>query len=129
MTISVAGELRLHFRFSFGKYLPPGYRSAKHMSAAVAQLRAQLAALLAPVPSGEEPLATGVAVLDAALAGGIEMAASVGGSYANTSSAVSHIINGVPVNGNTASDTLDVTPVAPAIALLKMFVCVTRNAV
>jgi recombination protein RecA len=41
------------------------------MSAAVAHLRAQLAALLAPVPSGEEPLATGVGVLDAALAGGI----------------------------------------------------------
>jgi recombination protein RecA len=41
------------------------------MSAAVALLRAQLAAILAPAPSGEEPLATGVAVLDAALAGGI----------------------------------------------------------
>jgi recombination protein RecA len=41
------------------------------MSAAVTLLRAQLAALLAPAPSGEEPLATGVEVLDAALAGGI----------------------------------------------------------
>ena len=41
------------------------------MSAAVALLRAQLAAILAPTPMGEEPLATGVGVLDAALAGGI----------------------------------------------------------
>jgi recombination protein RecA len=41
------------------------------MSAAVALLRSQLAALLAPAPSGEAPLATGVAVLDAALTGGI----------------------------------------------------------
>jgi recombination protein RecA len=40
-------------------------------AAAVTLLRAQLAAVLAPAPSGEAPLATGVAVLDAALAGGI----------------------------------------------------------
>ena len=38
---------------------------------AVALLRAQLAALLAPAPMSEAPLATGVDVLDAALAGGI----------------------------------------------------------
>src|SRR5215217_5395382 len=41
------------------------------MSAAVALLRAQLAAILAPTPSSEGPLATGVGVLDVALGGGI----------------------------------------------------------
>lgn len=41
------------------------------MSAAVSLLRAQLAAILAPAPAGEAPLATGVGALDAALAGGI----------------------------------------------------------
>jgi uncharacterized repeat protein (TIGR01451 family) len=43
----------------------------------------------------------------------------VAGSYANTSGPVSHIVNGVPVNGGTASDTVTATPPNPAIALLK----------
>jgi uncharacterized repeat protein (TIGR01451 family) len=43
----------------------------------------------------------------------------VAGSYANTTSPVSHIANGVPVNGGTASDTVNATPPTPAIALLK----------
>src|SRR6185369_14335746 len=37
----------------------------------------------------------------------------------NTSGFVSHLVNGVPVNGNTAADTLTVSPANPAIALLK----------
>jgi uncharacterized repeat protein (TIGR01451 family) len=49
----------------------------------------------------------------------VNVVAPVAGSYANTSSPVSHIVNGVPINGNTASDTLNVTPANPAIALLK----------
>ncbi len=49
----------------------------------------------------------------------VNVVAPVAGSYANTSGAVSHLVNGVPVNGNTASDTLTVTPATPAIALLK----------
>jgi uncharacterized repeat protein (TIGR01451 family) len=49
----------------------------------------------------------------------VNVVAPVAGSYANTSGPVSHIVNGTPVNGNTASDTLNVTPAMPAIALLK----------
>ncbi len=49
----------------------------------------------------------------------VNVVAPVAGSYANTSGAVSHLVNGVPVNGNTASDTLTATPANPAIALLK----------
>ncbi len=49
----------------------------------------------------------------------VNVVAPVAGSYANTSGAVSHLVNGVPVNGNTASDTLTVNPATPAIALLK----------
>ncbi|HJX27188.1 MAG TPA: hypothetical protein VJ885_04700, partial [Thermoanaerobaculia bacterium] len=49
----------------------------------------------------------------------VDVVAPVAGSYANTSGAVSHLVNGVPVNGGTASDTLTATPANPAIALLK----------
>jgi uncharacterized repeat protein (TIGR01451 family) len=49
----------------------------------------------------------------------VNVTAPVAGAYANTTSPVSHLVNGVPVNGGTASDTLNVTPPAPAIALLK----------
>jgi uncharacterized repeat protein (TIGR01451 family)/fimbrial isopeptide formation D2 family protein len=49
----------------------------------------------------------------------VNVVAPVAGSYVNTSGPVSHIINGSPVNGNTASDTLTATPPNPAIALLK----------
>ncbi|HEV8579345.1 MAG TPA: DUF11 domain-containing protein [Thermoanaerobaculia bacterium] len=49
----------------------------------------------------------------------VNVVAPVAGSYANTSGPVSHIVNGVPVNGGTASDTLNATPPNPAIALLK----------
>jgi uncharacterized repeat protein (TIGR01451 family) len=49
----------------------------------------------------------------------VNVVAPVAGSYANTSGPVSHIVNGVPVNGGTASDTLNATPANPAIALLK----------
>jgi len=49
----------------------------------------------------------------------VNVVAPVAGSYPNTTGAVSHLVNGVPVNGNTASDTLTVTPANPAIALLK----------
>ncbi|MBI5931923.1 MAG: DUF11 domain-containing protein, partial [Chloroflexi bacterium] len=41
------------------------------------------------------------------------------GSYANTSGNVSHIVNGVPVNGNTTSDTLLVNAPNPGIRILK----------
>src|SRR5262249_40311097 len=41
------------------------------------------------------------------------------GSYANTSGPVSHLVNGSPVNGNTASDTLIVNPANPGISVLK----------
>jgi uncharacterized repeat protein (TIGR01451 family) len=49
----------------------------------------------------------------------VNVVAPVAGSYANTTGPVSHIVNGVPINGNTASDTLNVNPALPAIALLK----------
>ena len=49
----------------------------------------------------------------------VDVTAPVSGSYPNTSGAVSYVIDGVPVDGNTASDTLSASPPAPAIALLK----------
>ncbi|HEX2642792.1 MAG TPA: hypothetical protein VHU81_07350, partial [Thermoanaerobaculia bacterium] len=49
----------------------------------------------------------------------VNVVAPVAGSYSNTSGAVSHLVNGTPINGNTASDVLTVTPATPAIALLK----------
>jgi mucin-19 len=49
----------------------------------------------------------------------VDVVAPVAGSYANTSGPVSHLVNGVPVNGGTASDSLTTTPANPAIALLK----------
>ena len=49
----------------------------------------------------------------------VDVVAPVAGSYANTSGPVSHIFNGVPVSGNTASDTLTANPATPVIALLK----------
>jgi uncharacterized repeat protein (TIGR01451 family) len=49
----------------------------------------------------------------------VNVVAPVAGSYANSSGPVSHLVNGIPVNGGTASDTLTATPANPAIALLK----------
>ena len=49
----------------------------------------------------------------------VNVVAPVAGTYSNTSSPVSHIVGGVPVNGGTASNTLVATPANPAIALLK----------
>ncbi|HET9209315.1 MAG TPA: hypothetical protein VFR03_02890, partial [Thermoanaerobaculia bacterium] len=49
----------------------------------------------------------------------VDVTAPVAGTYNNTSGAVSHIINAAVVNGNSASDSLTVTPATPAIALLK----------
>ncbi len=41
------------------------------------------------------------------------------GSFANTSGTVTHLVNGSPIAGNTASDTLNVVAPNPAIELLK----------
>ncbi len=49
----------------------------------------------------------------------VNVTAPVVGTYANTSGNVSHVINAQTVNGNTASDSLDVDPPSPSIALLK----------
>ncbi len=49
----------------------------------------------------------------------VDVTAPVSGSYANTSGPVSFVIDGVPVDGNSASDTLAASAPAPAIALLK----------
>ena len=49
----------------------------------------------------------------------VDVTAPVAGDYANTTSAVSHMVGGATVGGNTASDTLTMTPATPAIALLK----------
>jgi uncharacterized repeat protein (TIGR01451 family) len=49
----------------------------------------------------------------------VDITAPVTGTYNNTSGPVSHIINGVPVNGNTASASLTVNPPHPSIGLLK----------
>lgn len=49
----------------------------------------------------------------------VNVVAPVAGSYLNTTGPVSHIVNGVPVNGGTASDTLNATAPNPDIALLK----------
>jgi len=49
----------------------------------------------------------------------VDVTAPVAGAYANTTSAVSHMVGGATATGNTASDTLTVTPATPAIALLK----------
>ncbi len=49
----------------------------------------------------------------------VKITAPTAGTYNNTSGNVSHIINAVTVNGNTANASLTVTPAAPAISLLK----------
>lgn len=49
----------------------------------------------------------------------VDVRAPVAGSYANTTSPVSHVINAVSVNGNTAGDTLVATAPNPSINLLK----------
>jgi len=49
----------------------------------------------------------------------VDVTAPSNGSYVNTTGNVSHIVNGSPVNGNTAGDTLVVVPPNPSIALLK----------
>jgi uncharacterized repeat protein (TIGR01451 family) len=49
----------------------------------------------------------------------VNVTAPVVGTYNNTSGNVSHIINAVPVNGNTASGSLTVGPAHPAISLGK----------
>ncbi len=49
----------------------------------------------------------------------VDVTAPTTGSYANTSGTVSHIVNGSPSNGNTASDTLVVNPTHPGVSLLK----------
>jgi len=49
----------------------------------------------------------------------VNVTAPVVGTYNNTSGNVSHIINAVPVNGNTASGSLSVAPPNPSISLGK----------
>jgi len=49
----------------------------------------------------------------------VNVTAPVVGTYNNTSGNVSHIVNGTPVNGNTASGALSVNPPNPAISLGK----------
>ncbi|HEX8407520.1 MAG TPA: hypothetical protein VF883_01560 [Thermoanaerobaculia bacterium] len=49
----------------------------------------------------------------------VDVTAPTLGTYTNTTGNVSHIINGVPVNGNTGSDTLEVVAPSPSISLLK----------
>ncbi|HEX2836349.1 MAG TPA: DUF11 domain-containing protein, partial [Thermoanaerobaculia bacterium] len=49
----------------------------------------------------------------------VKVVVPVAGTYNNTSGPVSHVINATTINGNTASDTLEATPPAPAISLLK----------
>jgi uncharacterized repeat protein (TIGR01451 family) len=49
----------------------------------------------------------------------VDVSAPAVGTYINTSGAVSHLINAQTVNGNTASDTLEVEAPSPAIGLLK----------
>ncbi|MBI2396259.1 MAG: hypothetical protein HYV17_00560, partial [Xanthomonadales bacterium] len=49
----------------------------------------------------------------------VDVTVPANGTYVNTSGNVSHLVNAVPVNGNTASDTLVVDPPNPAIGLLK----------
>ncbi len=49
----------------------------------------------------------------------VSVRAASAGTYANTSGNVSHIINSVAVNGNTASDTLQVNNVRPGIGFKK----------
>lgn len=49
----------------------------------------------------------------------VKVTATTTGTYTNTTGNVAHIINAVTVNGNTATDTLQVNAVNPAIALQK----------
>lgn len=49
----------------------------------------------------------------------VNVTATATGKYTNTTGKVSTVINGSTVEGNTASDTLDVQPVHPTISLLK----------
>jgi len=49
----------------------------------------------------------------------VQITAPAVGTYNNTSGPVSHVINSVTVNGNTASASLTTTPPNPSIALLK----------
>ncbi len=74
-------------------------------------------------PSAGDP---GVSFTNGTLAGGgicvvtVDVTASVAGSYPNTTSLVSHVINAATVNGNSASDTLVMSAPNPNIALLKL---------
>jgi len=49
----------------------------------------------------------------------VDVTVPAAGSYANTSGNVSHVINAATVNGNTASDTLEVEDPVPGLAFLK----------
>ncbi|HEY0157135.1 MAG TPA: IPTL-CTERM sorting domain-containing protein [Thermoanaerobaculia bacterium] len=49
----------------------------------------------------------------------VDVTAPTAGTYNNTSGNVSHVVNAATVNGNTASDSLQVNPPNPGIALLK----------
>lgn len=49
----------------------------------------------------------------------VNVTAPTTGAYPNTSGAVSHIVNGSPVNGNTASDSLQVDSATPGISFGK----------
>ncbi|HYH08247.1 MAG TPA: DUF11 domain-containing protein [Thermoanaerobaculia bacterium] len=49
----------------------------------------------------------------------VDVTAPAVGTYNNTTSNVSHVVNAQTVNGNTASDSLEVDPPDPTIALLK----------
>ncbi len=74
----------------------------------------------APVAAATSIAFTGGAIV----AGGtcvvtVDVTAPAVGSYNNVSTNVSHIVNGTPINGNTASATLVVNAPNPAIGLLK----------
>jgi uncharacterized repeat protein (TIGR01451 family) len=49
----------------------------------------------------------------------VDVTAPSVGTYNNTTGNVSHVVNAQTVNGNTASDTLEVDPPSPTIAILK----------
>jgi hypothetical protein len=70
---------------------------------------------------GVSPLSfTGGTILPGATCtASVNVTASTVTSYVNTSNTVSHIVNGATINGNTATDTLTVTAVSPALALKK----------
>lgn len=71
------------------------------------------------------PGATSLSFSGGTIAGGaicvvsVDVTVPAPGTYSNTTGNVSTVINGSPVNGNTASDSLVAEPPAPSIALLK----------